>query len=92
MNISQLKLRSAKFDDDDDDNNNNNNNNNDNNNNNNNEAPYFPYYKYEPQVAWKMTTTDSTGIAAINAQYSYCSFHSARRNTADTTNKEAPVT
>jgi hypothetical protein len=35
--------------------------NNNNNNNNNNEAPYFLYYKYEPQVAWKMTTTDSTG-------------------------------
>jgi hypothetical protein len=35
VNISQLKLRSEKFDDDDDDDNNNNNNNNNKNNNNN---------------------------------------------------------
>jgi hypothetical protein len=45
VNVSELKLRSEKFDDDDDNNNNNNNNNNSNNNKHNNDT-YLAFRTY----------------------------------------------
>ena len=60
MNISQLKLRSEKFDDDDDDNNDNDNDdNNNNNNNNNNSGSTRPSAKHE--VLRRKNTTHRDG-------------------------------
>jgi hypothetical protein len=70
VNISQLKLRSEKFDDnyddDDDDNNNNNNNNNKNNNNNNNNKTAV--VKIPHNFHLKLTPTErySTCVLRIN--------------------------